>query len=71
MTSPTPTGATVSDSPHPSSHAANIYDTEGAGAESVDEEDDDDMDFDPMRDDSEDVEFFDPADEVEAEFHGM
>ncbi|KAL8733635.1 MAG: hypothetical protein Q9166_002045 [cf. Caloplaca sp. 2 TL-2023] len=70
MSSHEHTGTIRSESPDPSSHATNIYDTEEAGGESVDEEDDDDMDFEPMTDDSEDVEFFDPTDEVEAEFHG-
>ncbi|KAL8708258.1 MAG: hypothetical protein Q9220_006835 [cf. Caloplaca sp. 1 TL-2023] len=59
------------DSPDPSSHATNIYDTEDAEGEWVDEADDDDMDFEPTTDDSEDVEFFDPAEDVEAEFHDV
>ncbi|KAL8889938.1 MAG: hypothetical protein Q9215_002863 [Flavoplaca cf. flavocitrina] len=56
-------------SPDPSSHATNIYDTEDAGGESFDEEDDDAMDFEPLTDESEDAEFFDPTDEADAEFH--
>ena len=57
-----------SESPDPASHATNIYDTEG---EWLDEEADDDMDFEPTTDESEDIEFFDPSDVVEADFHGM
>ncbi|KAL8953986.1 MAG: hypothetical protein Q9222_000196 [Ikaeria aurantiellina] len=56
-------------SPDPSSHATNIYDTEDAEGEWLDEVDDDDMDFEPTTDDSEDLEFFDPAEDAEAEFH--
>lgn len=59
-----------SESPDPSSHATNIYDTAEAESEWLDEEDDDDMDFQPTTDDSEDAEFFDPAEDAEAEFHG-
>lgn len=46
----------------------NIYDAEG---EWLDEEDDDDMDFEPTTDDSEDAEFFDPSEDPEAEFQGI
>ncbi|KAL8699906.1 MAG: hypothetical protein Q9224_001210 [Gallowayella concinna] len=69
MSSQEPTGTNQRESPDPSSHATNIYDTEEAGDESLDEVDDDDMDFEPMTDGSEEVEFFDPTDEAEAEFH--
>lgn len=58
-----------SESPDPSSHATNIYDIAEAESEWLDEEDDDDMDFQPTTDDSEDAEFFDPAEDAEAEFH--
>ena len=44
-------------SPDPSSHAANIYDASGAEGEWLDE--------------SEDAEFFDPSEDVEADFHGI
>lgn len=71
MSSDERTAAVHNDSPDPSSHATNIYDIEDAGGESFDEEDDDDMDFEPMADDSEDLDFFDTTDEAEAEFHGM
>ena len=71
MSSNEQTPAVQNSSPDPSSHATNIYDTEDAGGESLDEEDDDDIDFEPMTDASEDAEFFDPTDEAEAEFHGM
>lgn len=58
------------ESPDPSSHAINIYDIADTESEWVD--DDDDMDFEPTTDDSEDNEFFDSNEEdVEAEFHGM
>ncbi|KAL8759576.1 MAG: hypothetical protein Q9199_000699 [Rusavskia elegans] len=69
MSSDERTAAVHNDSPDPSSHATNIYDIEDAGGESFDEEDDDDMDFEPMADDSEDLDFFDTTDEAEAEFH--
>ena len=60
------------DSPDPSAHALNVYDTEAAESEWVDEVDDDDMNFEPTTDESEEMEFFDPAedDEEEVEFHG-
>lgn len=59
------------DSPDPSSLAANINDASGAEIEWLDEiEDDDDM-FEPTTDESEDAEFFDPSEDVEADFHGM
>lgn len=60
-----------SESPDPSSHPTNIYDTENPESEWVDDVDDDDMDFEPTTDESEDIEFFDPNEEDEdAEFHG-
>ena len=60
------------DSPDPSAHALNVYDTEATESEWVDEVDDDDMNFEPTTDESEEMEFFDPAeeDEEEVEFHG-
>lgn len=58
------------DSPDPSSHAANIYDAEGAEGEWLDETDDDDDMYEPTTDESEDAEFFDPSEDVEADFHG-
>lgn len=61
------------ESPDPSSHAVNIYDTVDTESEWVDEDgDDDDMDFEPTTDDSEENEFFDSNEEgVEAEFYGI
>lgn len=56
------------ESPDPSRNTPNIYDVEG---EWLDEEDDDDIDFEPTTDDSEDVEFFDPSEDPEAEFQGI
>ncbi|KAL9600624.1 MAG: hypothetical protein Q9219_003057 [cf. Caloplaca sp. 3 TL-2023] len=56
-------------SPDPSSHAVNIYDAADEGGEWLDEADDDDMDFEPTTDDSEDAEFFDPREDSEAQFH--
>lgn len=56
------------ESPDLSSHSVNVYDAEG---EWLDEEDDDDMDFEPTTDDSEDVEFYDPSEDPEAEFQGI
>lgn len=58
------------ESPDPASHAVNIYDTSGTEGEWFDETDDDDMDFEPTTDESEDAEFFDPAEDPEAVFHG-
>lgn len=58
-----------SDSPDPSSHAANAYDAV-TGESDIDELDDDDMDFEPATDDSEDAEFLD-ADGGAEDFHGM
>lgn len=51
----------------PSHLTVNIYDAEGGW---LDEEDDDDMDFEPTTDGSENVEFFDPSEDPEAEFQG-
>ena len=59
-----------SHSPDPASHAANIYDATGTEGEWEEETDDDDMDFEPSTDESEDAEFFDPSEDPEAEFHG-
>ena len=67
-TSETPTRHT--ESPDPASHAANIYDTTSTESEWIDEADDDDMNADLVTEDSEDVEFFDPAEEEEGEYHG-
>ena len=64
---------TRGDSPDPSSHAANIYDASGAEGEwldELDETDDDDGIFEPTTDESEDAEYFDPSEDVEADFHG-
>lgn len=58
------------ESPDPSSHAANIYDASGAEGEWLDETEDDDDTFEPTTDESEDAEFFDPSEDVEADFHG-
>ena len=58
------------DSPDPSSHAENIYDVAGPEGEWLDEIDDDDDMFEPATDESEDAEFFDPSEDVEAGFHG-
>ena len=55
------------ESPDPASHAANIYDTEG---DWVDDPDDDDMDFEPTTEDSEDNEYFEAADDDDMEYHG-
>ena len=56
-------------SPDPASHAANAYDTPARESE-IDELDDDDMDFEPASDDSEDAEYFD-ADENDQDYRGM
>ena len=58
-----------SGTPNLPSHTANVSDAEGVW---LDEDDnDDDMDFDPTTDDSEDAEFFDPLEHPDAEFQGM
>ena len=58
------------DSPDPASHAANVYDQTDAD-EWVDEEDDDDMDFEPTTEGSDDAEFFESAEDPEADFQGQ
>lgn len=58
------------DSPDPLTHAASIYDASGAEGEWLDETEDDDDIFEPTTDESEDAEYFDPSEDVEAEFHG-
>lgn len=57
-----------SESPDPASHASNIYDNEG---DWVDEENDDDMDFEPTTEDDEQIEYFEATEDEENEFHGM
>ena len=52
------------ESPDPSSHATNVYDSIAS------ELDDDDMDFEPSTDDNEDPDFLD-ADGDGDDFHGM
>ena len=65
-----PSDTVRGDSPDPSSHATNIYDASGAEGEWLDETEDDDDIFEPTTDESEDAEFFDPSEDVEAVFHG-
>ena len=60
-------GAGRSDSPDPASHAANVYDQPDGVDEWVDEEDDD---FEPTTEGSDDVEFFESAEDPEADFQG-
>jgi len=69
MPSPPPSDPPRSESPDPASHAANVYDSIGTGGD-LDDEDDDDMDFEPATDESDDIEYFDPSEDVEADFHG-
>lgn len=59
-------------SPDPASHASNVYDASTTDSAWIDELDDDDMDFEPETEESEDIEFFDLADgeEEDAEYHG-
>lgn len=59
------------ESPDPSSHSLNSYDA--AEEDWVDEEDDDGMDYEPVTDDSEDVEFFDTTedDERDEDYQGV
>ena len=58
------------ESPDPASHASNVYDVEGADADWVDEEEDDDMDFEPTRESSEDVAFLESIEDDDEDFHG-
>ena len=60
-----------SESPDPASHAANVYDVPSNEGDWEDETDNDDIDFEPTTDESEDAEFFDPTEDVEADFYGM
>ena len=53
------------------SRAATNCDTTSTEGEWEDETGDDDMDFEPTTDGSEDAEFFDPTEDVEADFHGI
>ena len=60
-----------SQSPDPTAHVAS---TDGASGDEngwVDETDDDDMDFEPATEESEDAEYFDTVDDDEADFHGI
>lgn len=70
MATSNPSETIRGDSPDPSSHAANVYDASGAEGEWLDETEDDDDIFEPTTDESEDAEFFDPSEDVEADFHG-
>ena len=56
------------DSPDPASHTRNVYDE--PAAERV-EDDDDDMDFEPTTEGSDENGFFDSEEDLEAEFHGQ
>ena len=71
MTTPSALANARNDSPDTASHSLNVYDDPAPEGELLNEEDDDDMDFQPATDGSEDNDFFDPSEEVEAEFHGM
>ncbi|KAL9043846.1 MAG: hypothetical protein Q9214_002978 [Letrouitia sp. 1 TL-2023] len=59
------------ESPDPSSHASNVYDTDKAGGEWLDsdDDDDDDMDYEHTVDNSEDAEFFDLSEDTGIDFH--
>lgn len=62
--------ATGEDSGTPNQIASN-FDSESLESEWVDEEDDDDMDFDPVENSSDqEAEFLDPSEDPEADFHG-
>ncbi len=70
MASAQESGTGHRESPASPSRAVNIYDIADTEDDWIDR--DDDMDYEPTTDDSEDNEFFDPSEEdVEAEFHGM
>ena len=68
----TPDGARTpvvrAESPDPASYARNSYDEPPNGRNG--EEDDDDMDYEPITEDSDGNEFFDPEEDEEVEFHG-
>lgn len=57
------------DSPDPASHAVTIYDPEGEWVDEEEDIDDDDMEYEPTTEDSEDIEFFE-TEEDDSEFHG-
>ena len=71
MATSQPSETVRGDSPDPSRHTANINDAPGAEGEWLDETEDDDDMFEPTTDGSEDAEFFDPSEDVEADFHGI
>lgn len=52
--------------------AASHIESESLGSEWIDEDDDDDMDFEPTADSTDqDADFLDPSEDAEAEFQGM
>ncbi len=61
--------ARTGDSPDPASHAVTVYDAEGEWVDEEDDIDDDDMEYEPTTEDSEDLEYFETEDD-EGEFHG-
>lgn len=69
MSTPPSPGARRRDSPDPSSHAVTVYDPEGEWVDEEDDDDGDDMEYEPTTEDSEDIEFFD-TEEDEGDFHG-
>lgn len=58
------------ESPDPGSHVLNIYDNQNDEGEWFDGGEDDDMDFEPTTDASEDTEFFEPSEDADIIFHG-
>jgi len=56
-------------SPDPASHAVTVYDPEGEWVDEEEDVDDDDMEYEPTTEDSEDLEFFETEDD-DGEFHG-
>lgn len=65
-----PSESSRRNSPDHSSHTANIYDASREEGEWLDDTEDGDDIFEPATDESEDAEFFDPSEDIEADFHG-
>lgn len=69
MSPPQSPGPRNENSPDPATHAVTIYDPEGEWVDEEEDLDNDDMEFEPTTEDSEDIEFFETEDD-DGEFHG-
>jgi len=69
MSAPQSPSTRREESPDPSSHAVTSYDPEGEWVDEEDDNDGDDMEYEPTTEDSEDIEFFETEDD-DGEFHG-